>query len=95
MNSSDGDLAILACLISSFYSAVIPSQTAFIGEVGLVGEVRCVPDLEKRLIEMEMRNFKVVVLSKTSALKYKNQYKLKLIGISKALEIKDIIFSKS
>lgn len=51
------DAAVLAALVSSAYDAPLPSDTVFIGEVGLGGEMRRVSQLERRLSETNKLGF--------------------------------------
>lgn len=46
-----GDLAVAAALASSVYDRALPVDAAFIGEVGLGGEVRAVSQVERRVSE--------------------------------------------
>jgi len=46
-----GDLAVAAALASSVYDRALPTDAAFIGEVGLGGEVRAVSQVERRASE--------------------------------------------
>src|SRR5579883_108039 len=46
-----GDLAVVAALASSVFDRALPPDAAFIGEVGLGGEVRPVSQVERRLAE--------------------------------------------
>ena len=46
-----GDLAVAAALASSVYDRALPVDAAFIGEVGLGGEVRTVSQVERRVAE--------------------------------------------
>jgi DNA repair protein RadA/Sms len=46
-----GDLAVAAALASSVYDRALPADAAFIGEVGLGGEVRAVSQVERRVAE--------------------------------------------
>ena len=46
-----GDLAVAAALASSVYDRQLPHDAAFIGEVGLGGEIRPVSQTERRLAE--------------------------------------------
>lgn len=55
------DLAIAVALASSRHSIPVRSDTAFVGEVGLLGELRTVPALEKRLQEARRMGFSRVV----------------------------------
>lgn len=55
------DLAIAVALASSRHSIPVRADTAFVGEVGLLGELRAVPSLEKRLQEARRMGFSRVV----------------------------------
>lgn len=52
------DLALVAAVISSRKNIALPNQVAFVGEVGLSGEVRPVSHEEKRLKELAKLGFK-------------------------------------
>jgi predicted ATP-dependent serine protease len=58
------DLAIAVALASSRHLIPVRSDTAFVGEVGLLGELRTVPSLEKRLQEARRMGFSRVVTPK-------------------------------
>lgn len=60
------DLAIAMTLASSLSSIPIRADTAFVGEVGLLGELRTVPSIEKRLQEASRMGFSRVVTSLAS-----------------------------
>ncbi len=45
------DLAVAAAILSSYTDSSLPSSMAFVGEVGLTGEIRSVSKMEKRLAE--------------------------------------------
>lgn len=66
------DLAIIAALLSSYYESTPDKIRFFIGEVGLQGEVRKVPQLERRLKELLKRGYKEVVIPEESNLDFKN-----------------------
>lgn len=55
------DLGICMAIISSFKDKAIKEKTALIGEVGLLGEVRVVRELEKRAQEAKKLGFKNVI----------------------------------
>jgi predicted ATP-dependent serine protease len=55
------DLAIAVALASSRSGIPVRSDTAFVGEVGLLGELRSVPAIEKRLQEARRMGFSRVV----------------------------------
>ncbi|HSJ13434.1 MAG TPA: DNA repair protein RadA [Longimicrobiales bacterium] len=51
------DLAVVAALLSTALDRAVPADAAFIGELGLGGEVRAVPVLERRLAEAARMGF--------------------------------------
>jgi predicted ATP-dependent protease len=55
------DLAIAVALASSRNGIAVRSDTAFVGEVGLLGELRTVPAMEKRIQEARRMGFSRVV----------------------------------
>lgn len=55
------DLAIAVALASSRHAIPVRSDTAFVGEVGLLGELRSVPAIEKRLQEARRMGFSRVI----------------------------------
>ncbi len=54
------DLAICAAIISSVKDKALPANAAYIGEVGLLGEIRSIRNLEKRVKEAKKLGFKDV-----------------------------------
>lgn len=57
------DLAICAAIVSSFKDQPLPPETVFIGEVGLLGELRAVRQLDKRTTEAKKLGFANVISS--------------------------------
>ncbi len=56
------DLAVAAALISAYRGAALPSDAVFFGEIGLLGEVRPVSQVEARLREAAAHGFKQAFL---------------------------------
>lgn len=56
------DLAIIAALVSSYLDEPILPTCVFTGEVGLSGEVRPVPKLDKRIMEAEKLGYKKIYM---------------------------------
>jgi DNA repair protein RadA/Sms len=61
INEPAADLAIAAAIGSSMRDAALPADMAFIGEIGLSGELRAVPQMDARLREASKLGFKRVV----------------------------------
>jgi len=87
----ESDLSIIASLLSSFRSKPIDSSTVFIGEVGLTGEVRSVPQMEMRIKEMAQLNYKRVITSDKAAREFKGKYDIEIVGIKRARDLEKLI----
>lgn len=92
LTTRENDLSVIASLLSSYYQTAIPSDTIFLGEVGLTGEVRSVPMMEMRLKEIAQMNYQRVITSKRAAEDFKGKFKLDIVGITKASELKSLLF---
>ena len=83
------DLAAAAAIYSSFKDIPVDSETVILGEVGLAGEIRTIPNIEKRINEASKLGFKKIIVPKNN-LKNINvsKYKIQILGVEK---IKDAI----
>ena len=77
------DLAVALAIVSSIKETVV-ENTVVVGELGLSGEVRFVPNLEKRIREAEKLGFKKIVCPKTK-LSGKHE-KIEIVGIKSLSE---------
>jgi len=93
LTTRENDLSVIASLLSSYHSISLPSDTIFLGEVGLTGEVRSVPMMEMRLKEISQMNYKKVITSKRAAEDFKGKFKLDIVGVTKASELKNLLFN--
>ncbi len=59
------DLAICLAIVSSFRDKIINSKSVIIGEVGLLGEVRTIRSLDKRINEAKKLGFTIVLSPQT------------------------------
>jgi len=62
INEPSADLAIIAAILSSYRDRELSTETLFLGEVSLTGEIREVSSLANRLKEMQTQGFKKAVL---------------------------------
>lgn len=79
------DLAVAMAIVSNYKNIVIDSNTVFIGEVGLTGEIRGINNIEKRVKEITKMGYNNIVGNKKQLENLKEEYKGKnvnLIGIS-------------
>jgi DNA repair protein RadA/Sms len=61
LTEPSADLAVAAAIISAIENSTIPKETLIIGELGLGGEVRTVPFIERRKKEAERLGFSTVL----------------------------------
>ncbi|CAM0912799.1 unnamed protein product [Alopecurus aequalis] len=66
LTETAGDLAIAASICSSFLEFPIPNDIAFIGEIGLGGELRTVPRMDKRVMAIAKLGYRKCVVPKSS-----------------------------
>ncbi len=96
VSETAADLAVIGAIISSYRNRPILNDVVIFGEVGLSGEVRSVPDAEKRIKEAEKLGFKTVIMPKGSLQKIntKSRYsgKIKIYEVQKLSEIIELLF---
>lgn len=83
------DLAAATAVYSSYKDIPVDSETVILGEVGLAGEIRTIPGIEKRINEASKLGFKKIIVPKNN-LKNINvsKYKIQILGVER---IKDAI----
>jgi len=95
LTERDSDLSIIASLLSSYFQKAWDHTTIFLGEVGLTGEIRAVPLLGHRLKEMQQLNYRRAITSARAAQEWQGKFKnLKIVGISTATDLKDLLLSE-
>lgn len=67
VNDPAADLGVVMALVSSFLDKPISNEVAFLGEVGLGGEVRTVNKVDHRLTEINKLGFKKAVAPKSNS----------------------------
>lgn len=86
------DLGIIAALYSSIHSIPLPSDTLFLGEIGLSGECRTINASDARVREAARLGFTRIVLPTRNLNTLKNQPKeVELLGIRSVYELTKII----
>ncbi|GLT60408.1 hypothetical protein SLA2020_331750 [Shorea laevis] len=92
LTETAGDLAIAAAICSSFLECPIPSGIAFIAEIGLAGELRMVPRMEKRIGTVAKLGYKKCIIPK-SAVKSLATLELEEMELIGCADLKDVINS--
>ncbi|MDA0986545.1 MAG: DNA repair protein RadA [Bacteroidetes bacterium] len=81
------DLGIICAIVSSLTDKPISQDSVIIGEVGLGGEIRTIPQMERRIQEAEKLGFKKIILPEKNG----KVFKSKKIQIIEARNLKNII----
>ncbi|KAF8388892.1 hypothetical protein HHK36_025573 [Tetracentron sinense] len=94
LTETAGDLAIAAAICSSFLEFPIPNSIAFIGEIGLSGELRAVPGMEKRVNAVAKLGYKKCIVPKSAEkpLAALNVGKMMVLGCKNLIEVINTVF---
>ena len=85
------DLAVVAAILSSNEDEAIPDNVCFAGEIGLSGEIRPVPQVEKRILEAEKLGYERIFISKQNKLPKKG-FKIEIVEVSKIEDFHQRLF---
>jgi DNA repair protein RadA/Sms len=85
------DLGVMAAVLSSVRDVPVQPTWAFFGEVGLGGEVRAVPQAEKRLQELERLGFTRAILPHACQATLSNASRMDLVGIEHVEALADVM----
>ena len=85
------DLAVIAAILSSNEDWAIPDNVCFAGEIGLSGEIRPVPQVEKRILEAEKLGYHKIFISKQNKIPKKN-FGIQIIEVSKIEDFHEKVF---
>jgi DNA repair protein RadA/Sms len=91
LDDTGSDLGIAVAILSSYENIALPKLSAFVGEIGLSGEIRAVNRIEQRISEAEKLGFEEVVLSQSN-LKNPIKSKMKLVGVKNIMEVAQHLF---
>ena len=87
------DLALCAAVVSSLKDQAVGAETAVMGEVGLAGEVRAVPQCERRVAECARLGFTVLVVPKENAKRIKTPPEgVRIIGVDTVMQALSVLF---
>lgn len=80
------DLAVVAAIMSSNFDVSISRTSAFIGEVGLSGEIRTVTRVDQRVAEAQKLGFKRVFVPRGNLKGIKDTFDIEIIEVGKVEE---------
>lgn len=87
------DLGIAAAITSSYRDKFFPADVAFVGEVGLQGEIRPVSQIERRLMEARRMGFTRCVIPAGDAHRLGESNGQALVGATGLRDAFDLIFA--
>ena len=86
------DLALCLAVASSLRDESIGQDVAVMGEVGLAGEVRAIPQCERRIAECERLGFSTIILPKENMNRVRAPEGVKLIGVDTVMQALSVLF---
>ena len=81
------DLSVAMAIVSSYKNIAIDSQTVFLGEIGLTGEIRNITNFEKRVKEISKLGYNKIYTNKKQIDSLKEKIDATLIGVSTIDEV--------
>lgn len=96
LSETAGDLAVAAAICSSFLEFPLPTGIAFIGEIGLGGEIRTVPRMDKRINTVAKLGYKKCIIPKSAetSLSALNLGDTEIVACRNLKEMINIVFRK-
>lgn len=86
------DMSVICAIMSSNFDVAIPRNMAFIGEVGLSGEIRTVTRIEQRVAEADKLGFEKIYVPKGNLKGVKDKFSTKIVEVGKVEEVFRSIF---
>ena len=86
------DLALCAAVASSLKDLPVGPEVAVMGEVGLAGEVRTVPQCERRVSECARLGFTTLIVPKTNAARLNTPDGVRIYGVDTVAQAMSILF---
>jgi len=88
------DLAIALCIASGIKNQPLPDDCVVLGEMGLLGEIRIVSGIEKRLLEAQKLGFKRCIIPYNNLSKLdKDKFNMEIIPVRSILEAFGKVFN--
>lgn len=81
------DMAVITAIMSSNFDLSIPVRTAFVGEVGLSGEIRTVTRVDRRIAEADKLGFERIFIPKGNLKGIHDKFKIKIIEVNKVEDL--------
>ncbi len=86
------DLALCMAVVSSLKDMPIGADVAVMGEVGLAGEVRAIPQCDRRVAECQRLGFTTIVLPRENMKRLATPEGIKFIGVDTVMQAISVLF---
>ena len=86
------DLALCMAVASSLKDEAVGAQTAVMGEIGLAGEVRAIPQCDRRIAECARLGFTTILLPRENLKRVNAPEGVKLIGVDTVMQALSVLF---
>jgi len=86
------DLALCVAVASSLKERSVGPEVAVMGEVGLAGEVRSIPQCERRISECARLGFTTIIVPRANAKRIKAPEGIQLIGVDTVAQTLSVLF---
>ncbi|MBQ6399826.1 MAG: DNA repair protein RadA [Clostridia bacterium] len=86
------DLALCTAVASSLKDRTLPPEVAVMGEVGLAGEVRTIPQCERRISECARLGFTTVIIPRSNARRIQAPEGVRIIGVDTVAQTLSVLF---
>ena len=86
------DLALCMAVVSSLKDMPIGADVAVMGEVGLAGEVRAIPQCDRRVAECQRLGFTTIVLPRENMKRLSTPEGVKFIGVDTVMQAISVLF---
>ncbi len=86
------DLALSMAVVSSLKDMPVGGDVAVLGEVGLAGEVRAIPQCERRIAECQRLGFTTILMPRENLRRMATPEGMKLIGVDTVMQAISVLF---
>ena len=86
------DLALCVAVASSLKDETVGADVAVMGEVGLAGEVRAIPQCERRIAECQRLGFTTIMIPKENLRRVTPPQGVKLLGVDTVMQALSVLF---
>ena len=86
------DLALCVAVASSLKDESVGADVAVMGEVGLAGEVRAIPQCERRIAECQRLGFNTIMIPKENMKRITPPEGVKLLGVDTVMQALSVLF---